>query len=245
MRSPRVPVAVALSSLVVSCLGPLHAARAESVAEQLIPDCKRLIAHLDENDGWLWKVDGCGKTVWCLYGGQDMHCMVNRPETDNDRQEKVRLAEGRRRLELAAAALRCPTEKVHFDDLAFEAGDPLLSRWDWVEAEAIGCGRVVWCSAPKVRDVRCQNTDDFDTAAAQLALETQCPVEQIEQVQRQVFTKRAWDAQRREVRGQISWRLNACGRAYVCAVTAGMASNVSCKAALDSAQPEAPPASGN
>lgn len=222
-----------------ACLGPLHAIRAEAAAEKLIPGCKQIQAVLDENEGWLWRAEGCGKTVWCLYGGSDMHCVAKRPDTDRTIEQRKRLSEAIRRAGEAGDMLRCPPDQVRFDDFNFERGDPLWDNYDWVESEAFGCGRVAWCGQ-RGEILVCKNTADFDTAAAQLALETQCPVEQIDQVQRQVFSRRTWDAQRREVRGQVSWRLTACGHPYVCAVTAGLSSSVACKAALDTAAPPQP-----
>lgn len=124
-----------------------------------------------------------------------------------------------------------------FVDLTpFDERDPLRPRWGWAGIEATGCGLAAWCGDLPSRGPGCVYPNDFYTAAAQLALETQCAESSIDPVMQQVFARRTWSAERGESL-QITWRLNACGNAYVCSVTSGLAATVSCKAALAS-QPQ-------
>ncbi len=173
---------------------------------------------------------GACRDAWAEWdlGAADRATAAAAAEAARDQQRRL----------AAAELLRCPTEQVHLDQIGFDADDPLRTDWSWVGSEAEGCGRAVWCGESEGR-FWCKTTEDYEVAAAQLAIETQCARANMVAEQRQVFTKRSWDRNRREVRGQVTWRINACGAPYVCSVTAGLAAGVQCKAAL-SAQPPAP-----
>jgi hypothetical protein len=136
-------------------------------------------------------------------------------------------------LEKAAELLRCPKEQVTITSLAFQEADPARQRWGWVDAEARGCSLAAWCGEAKDSGLICRYPGDFYIAAAQLAVETQCPENTIQPQMQQEFSKRTWSLERGES-FQITWRLAACAREYTCSVTGGLAASVTCKVALSS-----------
>jgi hypothetical protein len=229
-------VVVALC-LFPACLFPLHEARAAEAARALIRDCPKINAYSDPDDGWLWSAQGCGYGVWCWYGGPDraMKCSRFRPLEES-----------------ARALLSCPQGKLTKGEV--DRGDPGREQTPWVEAEIAGCGRAVWCGRDEGAE-RCRQTPDFDTAAAQLAVETGCAAEQMQPATRQVFSRREWVTEKGnpgQLKMQISWRLDACGKPYSCSLLGGLTPVVTCKAALDApvvsptlAPPPPPPPASN
>lgn len=221
---------IAFVLMLTSCLGLLHDARAKEAAVSVLGPCERIVAYQDDDDGWLWHAEGCKRKAWCWYGRDSgkMRCTPMRPLEATARE-----------------LLRCPAQPVTRSPI--DDWDPGREPSPWVEIEIEGCGRAVWCGRDGDRE-RCRQTPDFDVAAAQLAVETQCPTAQIETETRQVFSRRQWVVKKGEpgiLSMQISWRLNACGKPYVCASVGGSAPSVACKVALDTAiiQPPAPPPS--
>jgi hypothetical protein len=201
-------------------------------AERLVPGCavdEPGKVDWREIEPWLYKVEACGTDLWCKESGK-LSCSTTRMLTLQEF-----------RIEKGAEALRCPVSSVvvteHID---FAMGDPVKDLWWWGVDEVSGCGRAVWCGERgDARTRLCEFPPDFTTTAAQLAVDTGCPIDQMQPQARQVFEKRLWKAPERGqqaiVTGQSSWRIEACGRAYSCTVTSGAAAAVVCKPALDAA----------
>lgn len=205
--------------------------------------------HWVEIEPWLYKVKACGAFVWCR----------ERPGDGIKCSAKELLTKGETERRWAAELLRCPLEQVEKADwIDPPMGDPLKDHWWWGADEVAGCGRAVWCGDREIprgaeRTLLCEQPDDYGTVAAQLTVDTGCPVDQMVPQARQVFVKRFWKPPERgqqspTITGQASWRIDACGHLYSCTVTGGAAAAVTCKTALNTGQqpdqgpPPPPPA---
>lgn len=185
-----------------------------------------------EIDPWLYRGRACKQPFWCRERDGSVKCQRTRLLTKSEWK-----------MARAVALLRCPEEQISSSHLDPETGDPLRVKWWWGVEEYVGCGRAAWCGDSDQNEAReqtliCSYPDDFETAAAQLAVETQCPATQLLPEARQVFTARFWHPPPRgetvgRVDLQVTWRISACGRSYVCTVSGGLVASVACKAALD------------
>lgn len=217
---------VTLLVVLSGCFGRTGYIRQQS--ERLVPGCSvdaPGAVEWKEVAPWIYKVQACGKGLWCSERN-GIRCT-----TDDE----------------TAVMMRC-SEPLTFGRVDFAMGDPLKDKWWWGVDEISGCGRTFWCGerGDEQRHL-CEPPEDFNTVAAQLAVETQCPVEQMWGQTRQVFVKRLWRGPQRGQTGatiemQLSWRIDACGKSYSCTLTGGLAPVVTCKAALDGPAPAPMPA---
>lgn len=116
---------------------------------------------------------------------------------------------------LARQYLQCPVGELRSEAIGFGRNNQAADPFRWGNVEFSGCGRSTWCGDRRGQRMRCEAPADLEIAAQQLAIETGCPVESI--VQLQHFATRAPQG-RREVFGQSTYRVEACGERYACTV---------------------------
>jgi hypothetical protein len=223
----RITVFLLLAGCAMGRTGLIREAAARVVPQCAVDDPGKV--RWKEISGWTYVVNACGEELWCRER-TGMKCLKR---------------------SLIAELLRCPASGLTFTPIDFEMGDPVRDRFWWGANEVTGCGRAAWCGEHERKSdgeisLVCEPPDDFNTAAAQLAVESGCPAAQIQPEARQVFTERVAKRpppgqQKWTIDMQISWRLSGCGRTYSCAVNGGAAPAVACKAALDAAPALTPP----
>lgn len=119
-------------------------------------------------------------------------------------------AEARRIKEEAAAAawriavesaarpwLKCPVGLMEHRAILYGGEDQTLD-------EVVGCSRDAWCRGSGPDDVACGPSGALAVMTLQLAVETGCPVERIEQIERL------------RLGTQLTYRLLACGNQHSC-----------------------------
>lgn len=106
---------------------------------------------------------------------------------------------------LARQYLRCPLDALTTRELEFAGDDERRETHPWAQREITGCGRVVWCGEQDQR-AKCGAPADLEFAVHQLAVETGCPAQTIEQLEFYAVTT------------QHTYRLNACGIQFSCIV---------------------------
>lgn len=106
---------------------------------------------------------------------------------------------------LARQYLRCPLDALTTRELDFAGDDERRETHPWAQRELTGCGRVVWCGEANGRE-KCGAPADLEFAVHQLAVETGCPAQTIEQLEFYAVST------------QHTYRLNACGTQFSCLV---------------------------
>lgn len=116
---------------------------------------------------------------------------------------------------LARQYLQCPVGELKSESISFGRNNQGADPFRWGNVEFSGCGRSTWCGERRGQRTRCEAPADLEVAAQQLAIETGCPAESIAQLQH--FATRAPQG-RREVFGQSTYRVEACGGQYSCTI---------------------------
>jgi hypothetical protein len=218
--------------LLPGCLAPLHMSRAREVAAKQLGCPPARVGVRQNRAGPLeWIALGCGAELACDYRGGHMACF---PMPIAMRH----LVEPPPSLVLAVT-----TVAVETGCASGEAG--ITMRSEDVLGSIDICGRNFVCidgrcletAASKARVRLLEEAEEERKLMAlvvdRIALETRCPRESVRVVEKAEWTRGT----------ERAFRLEACGKQYVCSTAAGLGGGrTDCRAALEQAQPTAAPA---